>query len=76
MKVLETSRLSLHEFELSDARFLLEIMNQADYHRYIGDRGLRTVADAELVQNTSKHSLYTFRGGFRVFQANHTHTHT
>ena len=47
MKVLETSRLSLHEFEISDAPFLLEIMNQPDYHRYIGDRGLRTVADAE-----------------------------
>ena len=62
MKILETSRLSLHEFELSDATFLLEIMNQPDYHRYIGDRGLRTVEDAESYIREKFISEYKRRG--------------
>ena len=62
MKVLETSRLSLHEFERSDASFLLEVMNQPDYHRYIGDRGLRTVADAETYIEEKLISEYKKRG--------------
>ena len=62
MKVLETSRLSLHEFELSDAAFLLEVMNQPDYHRYIGDRGLRTVAEAETYIREKFISEYNRRG--------------
>lgn len=62
MKVLETSRLSLHEFEISDAPFLLEIMNQPDYHRYIGDRGLRTVADAETYIKEKLITEYKKRG--------------
>jgi RimJ/RimL family protein N-acetyltransferase len=47
MLILETERLSLHHFEKGDAAFLLQIMNHPDYHRYIGDRELRSVADAE-----------------------------
>ena len=62
MKVLETSRLSLHQFELSDAPFLLEVMNQPDYHRYIGDRGLRTVVDAETYIKEKLISVYGKRG--------------
>jgi RimJ/RimL family protein N-acetyltransferase len=62
MKVLETSRLSLHEFERSDAPFLLEVMNQPDYHRYIGDRGLRTVGDAETYIRERLISEYKKRG--------------
>jgi ribosomal-protein-alanine N-acetyltransferase len=62
MKVLETSRLSLHEFELSDSTFLLEIMNQPDYHRYIGDRGVRTIADAETYIRERFISEYNRRG--------------
>ena len=47
MLILETNRLTLHEFKKSDAVFLLNIMNQPDYHRYIGDRGIRTIENAE-----------------------------
>jgi RimJ/RimL family protein N-acetyltransferase len=62
MKILETSRLSLHEFEPSDASFLLEVMNQPDYHRFIGDRGLRTVGDAETYIKEKLITEYKKRG--------------
>lgn len=32
----------------ADSRFILKLMNQPDYHTFIGDRGLKTIADAEL----------------------------
>lgn len=48
MLILETDRLSLHHFETIDAAFLLEVMNHPNYHRFIGDRGLRSVEDAEI----------------------------
>ena len=60
MKILETSRLELHEFQLFDAPFLLDIMNQAGYHRYIGDRGLRSIEDASVYIEDK------FRSGYYV----------
>jgi RimJ/RimL family protein N-acetyltransferase len=47
MKVIqETARLTLREIELGDAAFVFELMNEAPWIRYIGDRGIRTLADA------------------------------
>jgi RimJ/RimL family protein N-acetyltransferase len=45
--LLETPRLVIRPAEASDAAFLLELMNEPGYHENIGDRGLRTVEDAE-----------------------------
>lgn len=45
--VSRTERLVLRELDRGDAPFLLELMNEPDYHRLIGDRGLRTLGDAE-----------------------------
>lgn len=45
--MLETSRLRLRELDTGDAEFILRLFSDADFVRYIGDRGLRTVADAE-----------------------------
>lgn len=47
MKPIFTDRLSLSEFTESDALFALSLLNEPDFHRYIGDKGVRTVADAE-----------------------------
>ncbi len=45
--VAETARLRLQQMRTEDAGFLLQLMNQPAYHAFIGDRGLRSVADAE-----------------------------
>lgn len=46
MQVLETNRLILRHQTTDDAPFLLELMNEPSWLRYIGDRGVRTVDDA------------------------------
>lgn len=43
---LETERLQLRPLTLDDAPFTLELLNEPSYHRFIADRGLRTVEDA------------------------------
>lgn len=42
-----SERLVLRELNLTDAPFILELLNDGDFHRWIGDRGVRTLADAE-----------------------------
>jgi RimJ/RimL family protein N-acetyltransferase len=46
MNVLETERLALREFQLDDAAFVVELLNEPAFIRYIGDKGVRTLADA------------------------------
>ena len=73
MPILETIRLSLHQFQRSDASFLLEVMNQPAYHRDIGDRGLRSVVDAEIYIEEKLVSEYKKRGfGFWMIRLKDT----
>jgi len=44
--VLETGRLVLRRLSMDDAPFLLELLNEPSFLRYIGDKGVRTEADA------------------------------
>lgn len=46
MRVLETSRLRIREVTSDDAAFILELLNEAPFIQHIGDRGLRSPADA------------------------------
>ena len=46
MKVLETDRLVLRRLTTEDAPFILELLNDAAFIRYIGDKGVRTLEDA------------------------------
>lgn len=46
MKILETERLLLREAIPSDAAFVLDLLNQPSFKKYIGDRGVRTVEHA------------------------------
>jgi len=46
MKVLETDRLVLRRLTIDDAPFILELLNDAAFMRYIGDKGVRTLDDA------------------------------
>ncbi len=48
--VIESERLRLHEFSaasLEDAAFMLRVLNDPAFLRNIGDRGVRSVADAQ-----------------------------
>lgn len=47
LKILETERLILREVEHGDAEFILDLLNQHTFKRYIGDRGVRTLEQAE-----------------------------
>ena len=44
--VLETERLTLRKLTPGDAPFILELLNDPSFLRYIGDKGVRTRADA------------------------------
>ena len=46
MKILETERLNLREIVESDAEFILDLLNQPSFIKYIGDRQVRTVEQA------------------------------
>lgn len=45
---LRTERLRLRRFDLADAPFILRLLNDAGFLRFIGDRGVRTLEDARL----------------------------
>ena len=46
MTVLSTQRLELRHLDACDAPFMLELLNDQSFIANIGDRGVRTVADA------------------------------
>jgi RimJ/RimL family protein N-acetyltransferase len=46
-EVLTTERLVLRHATIADDRFMFELVNDPDFIRNIGDRGVRTLADAE-----------------------------
>ena len=46
MNVIETTRLNLRELNMRDAAFILELLNEDGFVRFIGDKGVRSLADA------------------------------
>jgi len=44
--VLETKRMTLHRLQTEDSPFILELVNDPSFIQNIGDRGVRTLADA------------------------------
>lgn len=50
--MLETSRLTLREFSNCDAPFILRLLNEPSFLRFIGDKQVRTLEDArQYIQN-------------------------
>jgi RimJ/RimL family protein N-acetyltransferase len=47
MIVLETERLFLRELSLADAQFILTLLNEPSFLRYIGDKKVRDISGAE-----------------------------
>jgi RimJ/RimL family protein N-acetyltransferase len=46
LKVIETERLNLRWLSPDDAEFILELLNDPSFLRFIGDKGVRTLDDA------------------------------
>jgi ribosomal-protein-alanine N-acetyltransferase len=46
MNALKTERLAIRQFELSDAAFILRLVNDESFLHFIGDKGVRTLEDA------------------------------
>ena len=46
MIVIQSKRLALRKLDLHDAEFILELLNEAAFVRFIGDKGVRTLQDA------------------------------
>jgi RimJ/RimL family protein N-acetyltransferase len=46
MTLLETERLALREITTDDAEFLLQLLNEPSFLKNIGDKNVRTIADA------------------------------
>lgn len=64
----ETERLCLRKFTLDDADFILAILNEPAFIRFIGDRHVRTIEDARrYIQERVIHSYE--RNGFAMFRA-------
>ena len=60
--VLETERLSLHRFGLDDAPFVLELLNQPSFLRFIGDKGVRSLDDARAYLADGPQASYARHG--------------
>lgn len=66
MIVARTQRLTLRWIELSDAEFVHALVNDADWLRYIGDRGVNSLADAESYIQSGPQAMYA-RLGFGLY---------
>jgi RimJ/RimL family protein N-acetyltransferase len=66
MKVLETRRLLLRWITTDDAPFVLELLNEPSFLRYIGDKGVRTLDDARNYILTGPVASYQ-RYGFGLY---------
>lgn len=66
MVVLETERLILRRLSADDAGFILELLNDPSFLRYIGDKGVRTVEDARRYILTGPVESYE-RHGFGLY---------
>lgn len=61
-----TPRLRLREFALTDAEFIVELVNDADWLRFIGDRGVRNADDARRYLRDGPLASYA-RNGFGLW---------
>jgi RimJ/RimL family protein N-acetyltransferase len=68
VKVLETERLILRRLSVEDAAFILELLNEPSFLRYIGDKGVRTLDDARNYILTGPIDSYE-RFGFGLYLA-------
>ena len=66
MTVLETERLSLRKLTIEDAQFILTLLNEPSFIRYIGDKQVRNLEDAEAYILNGPVASYE-RNGFGLY---------
>lgn len=66
MKVIETDRLNLRWLSTGDAEFILELLNDPSFLRFIGDKGVRTLDDARNYVLNGPADMYN-RLGFGLY---------
>ena len=62
MKILETERLVLREIVESDAEFMLDLLNQPSFIKYIGDRNVRDLEQSREFIETRYRKSYAENG--------------
>ena len=72
MCVIETQRLILRWFTRDDAEFIFELLNQEAWKRFIGDRGIDSLAAARTYIDTALLTSYR-RHGFGLYAMEHKH---
>lgn len=71
MKVLETRRLTLRRLAESDDAFILELLNEPGWLRFIGDKGVRSLDDARRYIVQGPMAMYE-RAGFGLWRVART----
>jgi RimJ/RimL family protein N-acetyltransferase len=66
LRVLETERLVLRRLSCDDGEFILELLNDPSWLRFIGDKGVRTLEDARNYILTGPMDMYA-RVGFGLY---------
>jgi len=66
MHVIETERLVLRHLDLNDDAFILELLNEPAFLRFIGDKGVRTLGDAREYMQKGPIDSYE-RHGFGLY---------
>ena len=62
MKILETPRLILRWFTLEDAAFIVDLLNEPGWKRFIGDRGVSNLESARTYLQNSPLASYAQHG--------------
>ena len=70
---INTDRLTLRQFNFSDTEFIVQLLNNPSFIQNIGDRGVRTIADAEKYLENGPISSYE-RNGFGLLAVTLTDT--
>lgn len=65
--VLDTTRVRVSPLSLDDAAFILELLNDPDFLRYIGDKGVRSLQDARHYLEAGPLASYA-RFGFGLYR--------
>ncbi len=66
MNVIETERLILRQLTLDDAEFILELVNEPSWLKFIGDRGVKNTDDARGYMLKGPMAMYE-RLGFGLY---------
>ena len=75
MTVLETERLSLRELTVDDAEFIMTLLNEPSFLRYIGDKKVRNLDDArQYILNGPVASYERHAFGLNCVELRESHT--